>query len=207
MNIKRFFYFILGCLLLAGCMLTFSGCARYHAGYPIDATSIRSIYVAPAIKKALSAQTSAILTRQLREGILRNGGIGLADKHDADATLETTITHYGRSIGTVEEYDTNTAKTLSLNITVQCSLKDNRTDAYYFKNQTFSASISINANNAAQSIEYQRLPQLTHKLAQQVVMCIANIHPLPSYVNEAGKVSPIDSQNFSTKKNSSEILP
>lgn len=207
MNIKRFFCFVLGCLLLAGCMLTFSGCTRYHAGYPVDATSIKSIYVAPAVKKALGAQISAVLTRQLREGILRNGGIGLAGKYDADATLETTITHYGRSIGTVEEYDTDTAKTLSLNITVQCSLKDNRTDAYYFKNQTFSASISINANDAAQCIEYQRLPQLTRKLAQQVVMCIANIHPLPADVNETAEVFPINNENLSTEEADSEELP
>ncbi|GEM_PF-3507500 len=158
------------------CTLTlmFSGC-RYHAGYPIAQSGIQSIYVAPAITEAVVAQMSGILSRQIREEIAHLGIAALGSETDSDATLETTITHYGRSIGTVDEYDTDTAKTLSLNAIIRCSLKSNRSGEYFFKDKTLSASLSINATDSAQAIEYQRMPQLSHKLAKQLAMLIANV--------------------------------
>jgi len=155
--------------------LLFSGCiSHYKVGYPIDRTSIKTIYVAPAIQKAVVPQMSAVLSRQIREEVLRTGGIKLADRNLADAELETTITDYGRSIGSVDEYDTNTARTLSLNATICCSLKKSD-GTYLFKDYSVSSSININANTSAQALEYQRLPQLTRELAKKVVMRIINI--------------------------------
>ncbi|MGX8716510.1 MAG: LPS assembly lipoprotein LptE [bacterium] len=154
--------------------LILSGC-RYHAGYPITHSGIQSIYVAPAVNEAVVAQMSGVLSSQIREEITHLGLATLGTKTDSDATLETTIINYGRSIGTVDEYDTDTAKTLSLNATIRCSLKNNISGEYFFKDKTFSASLSINATDSAQSIEYQRLPQLSRKLAKQLVMLIANM--------------------------------
>ena len=151
-----------------------SGC-RYHAGYPVEKSGIQSIYVAPAITEAVVAQMSGILSRQIREEITHLGIASLASEADSDATLETTITHYGRSIGSVDEYDTDIAKTLSLNATIRCSLKNNRSGEYFFQDRTLSASLNINAADSAQSIEYQRMPQLSHKLAKQLVVLIANM--------------------------------
>ena len=156
-------------------MLTvLSGC-HYHAGYPVARSGIQSIYVAPAVTEAVVAQMSGILSRQIREEITHLGIATLDSETDSDATLETTITHYGRSIGSVEEYDIDTAKTLSLNATIRCSLKSNSSGEYFFKNKTLSASLNINATDSAQAIEYQRMPQLSHKLARQLVMLIANV--------------------------------
>lgn len=160
-------------LILALFALILSGC-RYRAGYPIAKSGIQSIYVAPAITEAVVAQMSGVLSRQIREEITHLGLVRLGSKTDSDATLETTITHYGRSIGSVEEYDTDTAKTLSLNATIRCSLKSNLSGEYFFKDRTLSASLSINATDSAQAIEYQKLPQLSHKLAKKLVMLIAN---------------------------------
>lgn len=161
-------------LVLVVFAVSLSGC-RYHAGYPVGKSSIRSIYVAPAVTEAVVAQISSVLSRQIREEIAHLGIAMLGSKTDSDATLETTITNYGRSIGSVEEYDTDTAKTLSLNATIRCSLKSNLSGEYFFKDKTLSASLSINATDSAQAIEYQRLPQLSHKLAKQLVMLIANV--------------------------------
>ena len=154
--------------------LMFSGC-RYHAGYPITKTEIRSIYVAPAITEAVVAQISGNLSRKIREEITRLGIATLSSVNGSDATLETTITHYGRSIGTVDEYDTDTAKSLSLNATIRCSLKSNISGAYFFKDRTLSASLTINATDSAQAIEYQRIPQLSRELAKKLAMLIANV--------------------------------
>ena len=158
--------------LLLGLML--SGC-HYHVGYPLDHTNIKTVYVAPAITDAIVPQMSAVLTRQIRENLIRGSHIKLAAYDNADVILETTITHYGRSVGTVDEADTDVAKTLSLSSTIKCSLKDRATGKYYFKDQSVSASLSINANTSAQAIEYQRLTQLSEKLAQKVVMLIFNL--------------------------------
>ena len=164
---KNLFVYLIS-VLLSGCI------SHYKAGYPIDKTSVKAIYVAPAIQKAIVPQMSAVLSRQIREEILRTGGVRLADKGFSDAELETTITNYGRSIGTVDEYDTDKAKTLSLNATLSCSLKK-LDGTYIFKDYSISSSISINANTSAQTLEYQRLPQLTRELAKKVVMRIINI--------------------------------
>lgn len=149
-----------------------SGC-HYHTGYPITNTNIKTICVLPGKTEAIVPQMSALLTRQIRENLIQNG-IMLSEEDTADAVLETSITNYGRSVGSVDETDTDVAKTLSLNASVKCSLKNRLTDDYYFKNQTLSASLSINANNSAQAIEYQRLPQLTEKLAQKISTLIFN---------------------------------
>ena len=151
-----------------------TGC-HYHVGYPVAKSGIKSIYVAPAVTEAVVAQMSGILSRQIREEIAYLGITSLDSEVNSDAVLETTITHYGRSIGSVDEYDTDVAKTLSLNATIRCSLKNNYSGEYLFKDKTLSASLSINAADSAQSIEYQRMPQLSHKLAKQLVMLIANI--------------------------------
>ena len=140
-------------LVLAILSLILSGC-RYHAGYPVAKSGIASIYVAPAVNEAIVAQMSGVLSRQIREEILYLGLAALASELDSDATLETTIVKYGRSIGSVDEYDTDTAKTLSLNATIRCSLKDNVSGGYFFKNRLLSASLSINATDTSQSIEY-----------------------------------------------------
>ena len=161
-------------LILTVLTMILSGC-RYHAGYPLARSGIQSIYVAPAVTEAVVAQMSGILSRQIREEITHLGIASSGSAIDSDATLETTITHYGRSIGSVEEYDTDSAKTLSLDATICCSLKNNSSGEYFFKDRTLSASLSINAADSAQAIEYQRMPQLSHKLAKQLVMLIANV--------------------------------
>lgn len=157
--------FLFLCFILSGC--------HYHAGYPIDNTNVKTICVLPAKIEAIVPQMSAVLTRQIRENLIRNG-ITLREEDTANAILETSITNYGRSVGSVDEIDTDIAKTLSLNATIKCSLKNRTTGKYYFKDQSISASLSINANTSAQAIEYQRLPQLSEKLAQKVAMLIFN---------------------------------
>ncbi len=163
-------FLILGSFIPSGC--------HYKGGYPINQTNIKTISVLPAKIEAIVPQASTPLTRQIRNNLLQNS-IKLASNETADAILETSIINYGRSIGSVEEYDTDVAKTLSLNATIRCSLKHRISGKYYFKDQTFSASININANNLAQTIEYQRLPQLTEKLAKKVSNFILNTDSTP----------------------------
>ena len=165
--LSKIFILLMLTMILPGC--------RYHAGYPIARSGIQSIYVSPAVTEAVVAQMSGILSRQIREEIMHLGIATLSSETDSDATLETTITHYGRSIGSVEEYDIDTAKTLSLSATIRCSLKSNSSGEYFFRDKSLSASLNINATDSAQAIEYQRMPQLSHKLAKQLVMLIANV--------------------------------
>lgn len=166
----RIYFFSL--TVLISCL---AGCSNYKVGYPIDRTNLKTVFVLPAKTRALAAQMSGVLSQQIRENILRCGTLKLAKNIEAaDAVLETEITDYGRSIGTVEEYDTDVAKTLSLNASVKCSLYDHKGN-YFFKDQSFSASVSINATDSAQLIEYQRIPQLTREIAQKITLFIANI--------------------------------
>lgn len=162
-------------LSFIGILLSMTGCSRYHLGFPVNHASFKTIYVAPAINKAFVSQAQSTLTRQVREEILRNGYLKLRRKGEADVVLEMTIVQYGRSIGAVYESDPDSAKTLSLNLTVLCSLKDTRQGHYLFKDQSVNYSLSISANDYAQCIEYQRLPQLTREVAKKIVLLIENI--------------------------------
>ncbi|MDR0647040.1 MAG: LPS assembly lipoprotein LptE [Puniceicoccales bacterium] len=157
-----------------GILLSMTGCSRYRLGFPVNRASFRTIYVAPAVNKAFVSQAQSTLTRQVREEILRNGYLKLQRKGEADVVLEMTIVKYGRSIGAVYESDPDAAKTLSMNLTVSCSLKDTKKGCYLFRDQSVSYALSISANDYAQCIEYQRLPQLTREVAKKIVLLIEN---------------------------------
>ncbi len=157
---------IIGVFLTAPLLLLLGGC-RYRAGFPVDSYNIRTIYVKPTVKEALTAQLSGDLTRQLGEEILRNGFLRLAPSNKADATLETTVSDYNRGISVVDEDDDEKAKSLSLSATCKYILRDNR-DGKVISEGSVSASVGITATTNAQAIEYQRAPQLTRALAKQV---------------------------------------
>jgi len=97
----RFFSFV----LILGCLV---GCSNYKVGYPVDRAYFKTVFVLPAKTHALAAQMSGVLSQQIRETILRHGTLKLAKTIEAaDVVLETEITNYGRSIGTIDEYDTD----------------------------------------------------------------------------------------------------
>lgn len=152
-------FLVVPLLLLGGC--------RYRAGFPVDSYNVKTIYVKPTVKQALTAQLSGDLTRQLGEEILRNGFLRLAPSDKADATLETTVSNYNRGISVVDEDDDEKAKSLSLSATCKYTLRDNR-DGRVISSGSVSASVGITATTNAQAIEYQRAPQLTRALAKQV---------------------------------------
>ena len=156
---------VIGMLLIAPLLLSLGGC-RYHAGFPVDSYNIKTIYVKPTVKEALTAQLSGDLTRQLGEEILRNGFLRLAPPNKADAILETTVSNYNRGISVVDEDDDEKAKSLSLSATCKYTLRDNR-DGKVISEGSVSASVGITATTNAQAIEYQRAPQLTRVLAKQ----------------------------------------
>ena len=147
-------------------LVSLGGC-RYRAGFPVDSYNIKTIYVKPTVKEALTAQLSGDLTRQLGEEILRNGFLRLAPSHEADATLETTVNNYDRGISVADEDDDEKAKSLSLSAICKYTLRDNR-DGRVISSGSVSASVGITATTNAQAIEYQRAPQLTRALAKQV---------------------------------------
>lgn len=156
---------LVACLFIAGC-------SNYRFGFPIDNASFKTIYVAPTANKAFVAQVQGVMTKQIREELIRNG-ISLQDKNLADVTLSTTIKDYGRAVGAVYETDPDNAKSLSLSLTIECELVDNSTGKVYFKTNV-SHSISINANDYAQAIEYQKMPVLTREVAKKIAMVILN---------------------------------
>jgi len=169
---QKYFYRIFTFFLL---LILVGGCSRYQWGLPVKSASFKTIYIAPVKNKAYVAQAQSVLTRQLREEILRNGYLRLSSKNNADVHLEVYVESYGRSIGAVFEKDPDTAKTLSLSLTAKCSLIGNKVQKDYFKDQTVSHSQSIKADGFAQPIEYQKLPEITREVAKKIVMLVANL--------------------------------
>jgi hypothetical protein len=142
---------------------------------PLKTAQIKTVYVAPVKNHAYAPQIQGLLTRQLREEIGRSGYLKLEDKDRADAHLEVTVETYGRSIGAVFETDPDTAKSLSLSLSAKCCLVRVGDGKLYLKDQAVSCSRSIQANDFAQTIEYQKMPELTREMAKKIVMLVANV--------------------------------
>ena len=157
--------------LLFGACCLFGGC-RYQAGYPIDRTNIRTIYVKPAIQDTLITQASGVFTRQLREQLARNRRLRLKNVQQADVTLETTLIDYQRAISTLSTTDTDAASTLTLELSASCSLYDNRTHTYRFRNQRFTVNEVIAANDSTLAAETQSIPILTQALAKKIAQAL-----------------------------------
>jgi hypothetical protein len=104
-----------------------------------------------------------------------NGYLVLEDPNLAEAELEVTVTSYTRSIGAVFETDPDTARSLSLSLTVECTFRVMGVDKALFEKHSVSHSQSIEANDFAQAIEYHKMPEITRDVAKKIVMLVHNI--------------------------------
>lgn len=76
----------------------FSGCAHYRLGQGEDALTFETLYVAPITNEAAVPQAVAVVSRQLRTALIRDGRITLAsDPSAADAVLNVKLVDYGRT--------------------------------------------------------------------------------------------------------------
>ena len=150
-----------------------SGCMHYSAGI---GTSLKfsKIYVAPVRNDSFAPQAQALLTRQLRHKLSSYPGMSLASTQQGAAVLDVTLTDISYSAETIDETDSEKAKTFEIKLSAQCSLFGGSDDHVYFQDIPVSAGIECYAFKDFQAAKYQLMPQITEQLAEKIVQLVCH---------------------------------
>ncbi len=161
--------------LLVPLLLTLAGCAHYQLG-----TSARpgftTLYVAPVDSRVLLPQARAIVATAVREALLRDGRVTLtASPESAEATLRITLAGYDRTVMASNSADTGLAREFALSLRASCTLTDNRTGRPLFSGREITATRNAYVDSGQLQVEYQALPLLAEKLADQVAHSVLDV--------------------------------
>ena len=153
---------LLGVLMLAGC-------ANYHLGTggPLP---FKTLYVPPARVEASVPQAAAPVTEMLRQSLLQEGSVRLADQSDADATLQVTLTDFAPGVDATQPTNTLNAVSFTLMLEATCTLVDNRSGKVYFKDRKIQVRQLAYVQNGVSftESEYQAMPRLARDMAEQI---------------------------------------
>ena len=177
-------------VLLALCAALFSGCGHYQLGTTGKLT-FTTIYVEPVKDSANVPQASALFSTQLRQALLRDSRVQLSSSPDsADVTLSVDLRSYERQLATARRDDTGIARSLDINLSAVCSLRDNRNGQMLFERRTVEATREIFTSDAPSEhapdgspifvsrqlqAEYQTLPLLAESLADRVSHAVLDV--------------------------------
>ncbi len=164
---------LLGLLVV---LLVWAGCANYQLGTQAQPLGFTSLYVAPVKNDAAVPQAVALVTRELRTALLRDGRVTLADDEaSADAVLTVELNDYGRTFTAVQPTDTALARKFDLALGARCSLVNQRTGQALFENRTVRVTRQIYVDEGQNPAEYQALPHLADQLADWVAHAVLDV--------------------------------
>jgi hypothetical protein len=155
-------------LAVAG-LVALAGCAHYHLG-PSGALPFATLYVPPARVLATVPQAAAPVSQMLRQSLLQEGNLRLADQADADATLEVVLTNYQRGADATQQNNTLNAVSFTLQLEATCTLVDNRSGKVYFKDRKIEVleQAFVQSGVSFNESEYQAMPRLARDLSQKI---------------------------------------
>lgn len=161
--------------LLLLCTVLLQSCSHYQLGTPPKRVSFHSLYVAPIVNESFVPQAQALLSAQVIQLVHESNITTTACPEDADATLSITLREHSRSIAASQENDSFIGSAFTIVLKASINLIDNRTGQIYVENYPTCASIYEITTPTLQAIEYQDMPILTRKLAQNICNLILNL--------------------------------
>lgn len=171
-TVLRSFRFLAPVLALLACAGFFAGCANYHLGTGA-ALKFSSIYVAPVTSDALIPQARVLVATQVREALLRDGRVTLAESADqADVVLTIQLSSYARQVVVSRQDDTGRARRFDVTLLAHATLLDNRTKQPYFTDRQLEAKRGIFTDSGLVPSEYEGLPLLAESLASETVHAV-----------------------------------
>jgi outer membrane lipopolysaccharide assembly protein LptE/RlpB len=160
--------------LLAG-LATLAGCGHYRLGTEAT-TPFSTLQVEVVAAEVLLPQATVLVTTALREAFLQDGRVRLADTAEAaDATLRVTLVSYGRGVAVVRPDDTGLARRFDLNLSARATLTDNRAGTTRFADRALVASRGVFTDSGQVPAEYQTLPLLAERLADEAVKAVLDV--------------------------------
>lgn len=151
------------------------GCSHYHLGSPKEKLPFNTLYIAPVQNRTYIPQAQALLSQQLALAFQQAGVLITHNPDQADAHLDITLIHYDRTTATIRKEDAFLAKSFTLRLTAECTLIDQTTGLAFFKHRSSSASLNTFTEKSTQSVEYQDMPVLTQKLAQNIKNLVISV--------------------------------
>jgi hypothetical protein len=158
------------CLLFA--VLGFTGCANYQLGTGV-VPKFTTLYVAPVTSDALIPQARVLVATQVREALLRDGRVTLADSAEqADAVLTIVLSSYNRQVVVSKQDDTGLARRFDVTLVAHATLVDNRTKQAYFSQRPLEAKRGVFTDSGLVPSEYQGMPLLAEDIAEATVHAV-----------------------------------
>ncbi len=155
--------------------LLITACAHYRLGTG-GQLAFTTLYIEPVENKALLPESTALVSTQLREAILRDGRVTLVnDPAQADAVLHVTLTNYSRAQTAARSDDTGLARKFQLTLLAVCTLRDNHTSRLLFENRPVSAVKEAYTDSGQLQSEYNTLPLLAASLADSVAHAVLDV--------------------------------
>jgi outer membrane lipopolysaccharide assembly protein LptE/RlpB len=149
-----------------------TGCSNYQLGTGATA-KFRSIYVAPVKSDALIPQARVLVATQVREALLRDGRVTLADSPEqADAVLTIVLSSYNRQVVVSLQDDTGRARRFEVTLLAHATLVDTRTKQPYFTQRPLEAKRGVFTDSGLVPAEYEGLPLLAETLASETVHAV-----------------------------------
>ncbi len=147
-------------------LLVISACSSYRMG--TDKLPFEKIYIDPIRSDAYVAQVQGLITEQVMQALLRDAHVKLTTKEEADAILSMTVSKFERNVTATQQTDTAHARAYDLTLTASLTLTNAHTGKTYFADRNVTASVSAFTDGGFQPAEYQSMPTLTRRLAEQI---------------------------------------
>ncbi|MBA3849821.1 MAG: hypothetical protein C0502_07475 [Opitutus sp.] len=149
-------------------LLGLAGCSHYRLGTEA-APRFATLHVAVVKSETLLPQAAALFTTELREAFIKDGRVRLVDSADeAEAILAVTLVDYSRGVAVTRADDTGLARRFDLTLSARATLTDRRARSDLFKDRPLVAKRGAFTDDGQIQSEYQTLPLLAARLAEQV---------------------------------------
>ncbi len=173
-NFRKGTLTLLATLVLIAIIFLQIGCAHYKLGRP-GTLPFSSLYIAPATSETPAAQAQALLSRNLIEAFIRDGSVQVFGPQEAEATLRVVLVAYERKVSAAQADDTALGRSFEITLKAEATLLNNRSGEVYFSKRTFEASEQVFVGSSLPQSEYQAMPTLARRLANEIKNGIVNV--------------------------------
>lgn len=144
-----------------------SGCAQYRLGAPHQ-ENVRTLHIEQVINRSFAPQVRALMSEELRQVFLRDGGYIITDRAEtADLVLQVILEDFSREGVASREDDTGRALSFDLYLVARIALQE-RTGTMLLENRIIEADATVYATSGLPSAEHGNMPILVRELARRI---------------------------------------
>ncbi len=150
--------------------LAVSGCGNYRLAGTPQPLPFSTIYVKPVVNRSYAPQATQTLSAQVANMLAQSPNLRVSYESDAEATLAVEIADYKHSLKATREDDTALGLSYEIEMTCRCSLLDNKTGKYIFRDKpvVYKDIVYLGGMGDLIGPEYQNMPILARGMARRI---------------------------------------